>query len=410
LRAVTAAALGLALGTQTPGAPTPAQRAVESAREAIERSPGDADPYNQLAMAFARRARETADGSKYDEAEAALEKSFELAPENFEGRKIRAWLMLGKHEFGPALELAKKLKDQVPDDPMVYGLLTDAHTELGNYTEAEEAAQWMLDLGRSSVPGLTRAAYLRELFGDIEGAIELMSSAYPRIDPVETEDRAWVLTQLAHLRLLTGNVNEAEALLDEALRLFPGYHYAQANLAKVRSCQGRSWEAVELLRERYGTAPHPENLFDLAIALERAGKLEEAKEAFRNFEKAARAEMSSWDNANGQLVSYYADHAGKPAEALEVASLEFERRRDIYTMDAYAWALHANGKNEEARKQIEAALAVGVKDPKLMFHAAAISAALGDRETATRGLQKTLETASCSEILSEARTLLETLR
>jgi tetratricopeptide (TPR) repeat protein len=399
----------LALGVQAPLSQTPAERAIESAREAIARSPGKADQYNQLAMALARRARETADGSKYDEAEAALAKSFELAPDNFDGLKIRAWLMLGRHEFGPALELAKTLNARLPDDPMVYGLLTDAHTELGNYKEAEEAAQWMLDLGSSGIPGLTRAAYLRELFGDIEGAVELMSSVYGRTDPLESEERAWILTQLAHLRLLTGKVDEAEALLEEAMRLFPGYHYALASQAKVRSCQGRYSEAVDLLRERYRAAPHPENLYDLAVALERAGRSEEASGAFLDFEKDARAEMSSWDNANGQLVSYYADHAGKPEEALRVSSLELERRRDVYTLDAYAWALHGNGKNEEALKHIDAALAVGVRDPRLLFHAGAISAALGDKETAARRLREALEMSACSEVSSDARALLETL-
>jgi tetratricopeptide (TPR) repeat protein len=287
----------LAVGVQVSAQPSPAERAIESARTAIDGDADNAELFNQLAMALARRARETADTAKYMEAEEALVRSFELAPDNFEGQKIRAWLMLGRHEFGPALELAKKLNAQVPDDPMVYGLLTDAHTELGNYKEAEEAAQWMLDLGRSSVPGLARAAYLRELFGDIDGAVELMTTVYERTDPLESEERAWVLTQLAHLRLLLGKATEAEALLDEALRLFPGYHYALANLAKVRSCQGRSQEAADLLRERYRTAPHPENLFDLAVALEGAGKSEEAKVAFLDFEKSARAEMSSWDNA-----------------------------------------------------------------------------------------------------------------
>ena len=268
LMALLALALALALGTQTAEPTTPAERSIESARTAIESDGESAERFNQLAMALARRARETADGSKYVDAEAALAKSFALAPDNFEGQKIRAWLMLGKHGFGPALDLAKKLNAQVPDDPMVYGLLTDAHTELGNYEEAEKAAQWLLDLGRSSIPGLTRAAYLRELFGDVEGAIELMSSAYQRLDPAESEERAWVLTQLAHLRLLTGRVAEAEALLDEALRLFPGYHYALANQARVRSCNGQTAEAAELLRERYRTATHSENLFDLAVALE----------------------------------------------------------------------------------------------------------------------------------------------
>jgi len=410
VRAGIALALGFVFGAQSEAQLTPAERAIESARKVIASDPDNAEPFNQLAMALARRARETADPVKYDEAQAALAQSFHLAPDNFEGLKIRAWLLLGKHEFGPALELAKRLNDRVADDPMVYGLLTDAHTELGNYREAEEAAQWMLDLGRSSVPGLTRAAYLRELFGDIEGAVELMSSAYRRIDPVESEERAWVLTQLAHLYLLTGKLEEADGLLEEALRLFPGYHYALANRAKVCIGQGRHTEAADLLRQRYQAAPHPENLFDLAVALERASRNEEAREAFADFENQARAEMSSWDNANSQLTFYYADHAGKPAEALRVAGLEMERRRDVYTLDAYAWALHASGQNADARKHIETALGVGVRDPKLLYHAGVIALGAGDEESAGRYLRQSLSTNSRSEVASEARRLLEGIR
>ena len=212
---------------------SPAERAIESARIALAKNSEKAAPYNRLAMALARRARETSDPVKYEEASAALEKSFELEPDNFEGLKIRAWLLLGRHEFARALDLAEQLKQRVPDDATVYGLLTDAHTHLGNYKKAEEEAQRMLDVGRASVPGLTRAAYLRELFGDIDGATELMVSAYRRTNPAESEDRAWILTQVAHLHLLTGRLEEASRSLDEALRLFPGYHYALAHSAKV---------------------------------------------------------------------------------------------------------------------------------------------------------------------------------
>lgn len=403
-------ALAGVLGAQSSAALSPAERAIESTRQAIVAKPGNAELYNQLAMALARRARETSDPAKYDEAEEALAKSFQLAPDNFEGLRVRAWLMLGKHEFGPALELAKQLNARVADDPTVYGLLTDAHIELGNYREAEEAAQWMLDLGRSSSPGLLRAAYLRELFGDIEGAVELMSKVYERIDPGESEERAWVLTQLAHLSLLTGRLEEADGLLEEALRLFPGYHYALANRAKVLSGQGRHAEAADLLRQRYQLAPHPENLFDLAVALERAGRDEEAREAFTDFEKKALAEMRSWDNANWQLTYYYADHAGKPEDALRVASLEFERRRDVNTLDAYAWALHVNGRDVEARKHIETALAVGVKDPRLLYHAGVIALRVGDEASAERYLRQSLDTSSRSDVASEARKQLEGLR
>ena len=52
---------------------------------------------------------------------------------------------------------------------MVYGLLTDANVELGNYNDAETSAQWMLNLRPGNLPALIRAARLRELFGDAEG-------------------------------------------------------------------------------------------------------------------------------------------------------------------------------------------------------------------------------------------------
>ena len=77
-------------------------------------------------------------------------------------------------------EEAKKLNKRMPDDVMIYGFLTDANVELGNYKDAETAAQSMLDLRPGNLPALTRAAYLRELFGDIDGSLELMNMAYNR--------------------------------------------------------------------------------------------------------------------------------------------------------------------------------------------------------------------------------------
>src|SRR5262249_53540635 len=151
------------------------------------------------------------------------------------------------------------------------------------YDDAEKAAQWMLDIRPGNIPGLTRAAYLRELFGDLEGARELMQMALDQTAPGETEDRAWMLAQLGHLHLFEGDVTKAERVLQEALRLFPGYHYALGNLARVRTAQGRNEDAVALLRERQAAADHPENLYELAEALERAGRKTEARAAFAAF-------------------------------------------------------------------------------------------------------------------------------
>jgi tetratricopeptide (TPR) repeat protein len=353
---------------------TPAERLIARAEKSIEKNPERHEAYNELALALARRARETADPAYYDRAEKALQKSFLLSPGNFEGRKAQVWVLLGKHEFAKALELAKKLNREVPDDVLVYGFLTDAHMELGNYKEAIEAVQWMLDMRPGNIPGLTRAAYVREVIGYLDGAVQFMSQAYQRTSPTEVEDRAWLLTQLAHLHLLQGKAEPAESLLEQALRLFPRYHYSLAGLAKVRTAQGRHGDAASLLQECYQAAPHPENLYDLAVALQMAGRKNEAQAAFVAFEQKARAEMQSWDNSNRELVFYYADHAHKPAEALRVARLEVGRRRDVHTLHAYAWALYANKRYAEAREQIEKAIQVGVRDPSILRHAEVIGA------------------------------------
>ncbi len=389
---------------------SPAEQRIAWVRKAIEANPKDHQAYNELAISLARRARETSDTAFYDRAGEALKESFRIAPNNFEGRKAGVWLLLGRHEFAQALEEARKLNRYAPDDLMVYGFLVDANAELGNYQEAEEAAQWMLDLRPGNIPGLTRAAYLREIFGDIDGAVELLDTAYRRTQPTETEDRAWLLTHLAHLRLSAGKTDEAEKLLDGALALFPGYHYALANLAKVRSAQQRFPEAVELLRQRYRAAPHPENLFDLAEALGLAGSLKESKAAFAEFEQKARQEMNGADNANRELIFYYTDHARRPAEALRIGRAEIARRRDVHTLDAYAWALSATGDQTEAHRQIETALAVGVLDAKILYHAGVIAFRTNDRNAAMRHLQRSLEVNPSSEVADSARKMLARLQ
>jgi tetratricopeptide (TPR) repeat protein len=279
----------------------------------------------------------------------------------------------------------------VPDDVLVYGFLTDANVELGNYNDAEKAAQWMLDLRPGNLPGLTRAAYLRELFGDIDGAFEFMDMAYQSTPPTEVEDRAWILSQMGHLRLTEGKTEQAEKILRQALLLFPGYHYALGNLAKVRLQQKHYDEAIDLLQQRYQVAPHAENLYDLAEALEIAGRASEAKKAFAEFETKSLLESVRGDNSNRELIFYYADHARQSAKALEVALHEYGRRHDVYTLDAYAWALHLNGQDAAARKQIETALAVGVRDARIFYHAGEIALKLGDHATAERYLQDSAE-------------------
>jgi len=238
---------------------------------------------------------------------------------------------------------------------------------------------------------VTRAAYLRELYGDIDGALELMNMAYQSNPPSQVEDGAWLLTQIAHLHLATGNIDPAEKELQQALAMFPGYHYALSNLAKVRIQQRRYPEAVTLLQQRYSAAPHAENLYELAVALQLAGRNDDAQKAFAEFEQKSLKETNIGDNSNHELIMYYADYANSPEKALAVAKREIARRHDVHTLDCYAWALYKNGQYAEARKQIETALAVGVRDASMFRHAGEIALAAGDKVAAGRYLQEAVQ-------------------
>jgi hypothetical protein len=66
-----------------------------------------------------------------------------------------------------------------------------------------------------------------------------------------------------------------------------------------------------------------------------------------------------------------------PAKALEIAKLERARRHDIFTLDAYGWALAANGEFDAADAEMKRALATGSKDPNLRRHALVISSKAG---------------------------------
>lgn len=143
-------------------------------------------------------------------------------------------------------------------------------------------------------------------------------------------------------------------------------------MARLLGSQGKAEESIELLRRRARISPGPDRLYDLAVALDKAGRSEEAKQTFSEFETAALPLRSAARNANLELILYWADVAGKPAEALGLARGEFEHRRDVFTRDALAWALYANGNRAEAEDVMQAALAVGVRDPDVLAHEARI--------------------------------------
>ena len=402
-------AIGQVPAQNTGAASTRTEQRIMAAKEAIRRDPSRYQAYDDLAYNLVKQAGETSDRTNLDSAEGALEKSFAIAPKNFQGEKTHVFLLLAEGEYSKALVEAKALNHDTPDDVLLWGYLADAETAMGDYDAAETAAQWMLNLRPGNVPGLLRGAELRTAWGDTEGAITFLEQALQATPVFETGDVAAILTKIAEIRFATGKIEAAEAMDERALNAFPDYYAALESLAQVRTAQGRYAEAVELMQKRIAAAPRAENLYELAEALERAGRSDDAAQAFASFEKQAREEISHTDNANRELVFYYTDHAASPAEALRIATLEAARRHDARTLDAYAWALYANQDYAAARAQIAKVQAVGVRDPTILFHAGAIAAQLNDRTAANRYLNESLELNPFSTSAVAARQALQKL-
>ena len=363
------AILVVAVGTLRAQGQSPSEVNITQARKAVAEIPNDTTRYKLLANALIRRAQETSDDRFYDQAAVAIDKSLAISPEDFEARKLHVAVLLGEHEFPDALTEAKALNKKVADDVMVYGLLTDAYSELGDYKEAEKSAQWMLNLRPGNLPAFVHAAHLREVFGEVNGSYDALELAYQGTSPTEKADRASLLSQMGRERRLAGNNEVAEQRLKQALSFYPGYTAANQELADIYLNEKRYDEAIALLRQVATALPNAKSLYRLAEALETSGHVEEAKSVYAEFQRQAVVESARKSNANRELVFYYADRAHLPSKALEIATAEHAWRQDIYTLDAYAWALHVNGQDKEACQQMDIALAVGTRDPKILAHA-----------------------------------------
>jgi tetratricopeptide (TPR) repeat protein len=352
---------------------TPAGIAIRKAEGDIAKSPKHFPYYNNLAMAYARRARETWDAAYYAKAEEALRKSFALEADNFDGLKVETYLLLERREYAKALEIAKKLNRQTPDDVAVYGYIADADAALGDYQNAVDAAQWMLNIRPGNPGGLTRAGCLREVYGDLDGSLEVLRMAYDATPFQESEERAWLLTRMAHVKLMSNDLKTAEAFAANALGVFPNYVYALDEMGRIRMAQGRYSEAAALFQKVYAAAGRAGNLFAVGKALYLDGRKDEAGKAFADFEALALKGSAAADNANRELIEYYADYASDPTKALKLAEREAEQRHDVDTLDGYAWSLAKNGDSARAQVEMRKALATGVKDPRILEHAAAIA-------------------------------------
>jgi tetratricopeptide (TPR) repeat protein len=362
------AALVDALGT-TPTSRAELLRTIATMDARLERNDADAAAAVRLADALLRQTRVTGNGGLAIRAETVLRRVLHSRPGDVDVRRMLGAVLLSQHRFVAAREEAQRGLDHRPDDAWMWGVLGDAHLELGEYDQAFAAFDRMLTL-RPNAASYARASYARELSGDLDGAVRFMTMALDATSAHDPESLAWHRAQLGHLQVERGRVADAEREYAHALAIFERHPLAAEGLARVRLAQGHAAAGLEIVMPLLAEVPTPPLLALAGDLLRALGRADEAERHYRLAEAAWESDAPD----PSQLALFLADRGRRLDDAVRLAERAATDRRDIVTAHALAWVYFKAGRGADAQIAIARALRTGSRDRVLRAHAAAIAA------------------------------------
>ncbi|MFI1522995.1 tetratricopeptide repeat protein [Kitasatospora cineracea] len=362
---------------------------IRGLQDHLKQTPGDALAMASLGLAYVQQARITADPSYYPKAEEVLTRSLAADPaENFTAMAAMAALTAARHDFTAALDWSQKAVAINPDNSTLHGTLADAYTQLGRYPEAFDAVQRMVDL-KPGTPSLARASYTWELRGDTAAATATMQRA---LDDANTAaDRAFALYHLSLLALGAGDAKTALARAEAGLRTAPGTASLLEAKGRAEAALGNTDEAVADLRRATAQVPQPEYVLELGELLQSLGRTDEAEQQYRVLRGEWKLFADNGVALDADAALFEADH-GDPNTAVAIAEQGLRTRPFLDTHDAYAWALHAAGRDTDALQQCDEALSLGTRNALFHYHRGVILRALGRDDEARTELGTALAT------------------
>ncbi len=361
------------------------KKAMEGLLAAIEQDPKDYKSMLALSQAYIQEGRETGDHGYYDKAALELlDKVIKNQPGNFDALCCKATVLLSQHHFAEGLDVAQKALPLNPNSAFVYGILCDANLELGNYDNAVKMADKMVSI-RPDIRSYSRVSYLREIYGDTQGAISVMklavSAGYPGLEQTE-----WTRCILAHLYENKGSLDSAEFQYKMALSERPDYAFAIAGLGRIAKAKGNYKEAVAYYEKAKGLIieySFSDELTDLyRLNKENAKANENAKQVIDMLGPNANVEGETGHGhyADKELAYAYLK-MNDVDNALKHALVEYERRpNNIDVAETLAWVYYKKGAFTEANKLINTALKTNSKNPVLLCRAGLIKIKAGEAD------------------------------
>jgi tetratricopeptide (TPR) repeat protein len=377
------------------------ERTVETMDARLETLPADGNAAVQLASALVRLQRVNNDAAAVIQAERRLRAFLARVPGHYEAQRMLGTVLLSQHRFRDAIREAEKARAMDGRDAWNYGVLGDAHLEVGSYDDAFAAFDRMNQL-RPGPTSYARVAYALELKGDLEGALAAMKMAADGTSAHDAEGQAWHYAQLGNLLLQLGRVGGAKREFERAAFTFPDHPYAMSGLARVKIAEGDLRGALALYSRLLSKTPTPELAAIAGDLHVRLGERERAEELYGMAESLERSGWASEEPQPQALARFLAERDRDIAEAVRLAEQAARSRRDIFTMDALAWAYFKAGRLDDAREAADAAMRTGTHDGRIVYHAAAIRAAQGDIDAARAMLERVHRTARALDPIAAA--------
>lgn len=358
-------------------------------QKSLAKNPYDAEVWAYLGAAFMQRVRENGDPANYARAEQAFNKALALDPKNFNAVSGMGGLALARHDFRGAVTWGERGLPLNTFSAGIYGVLGDAHLELGEYDTAFDDFQKMVDT-RPDLSSYARVSYARELMGDRAGAIQNMQTAV-NAGGAGSEARSWALVQLGNLRFDQGEFTTAHDLYQEALQNWKNYPLARGGLAKVAAAQGDYPSAIETYTSLLQTYPLPEFAIALGDVYDVTGDKVNAQKQYALVGAMQQLFQTNGVNMDAELALFNADHQTDLPKTLALAKQAYENRSSVIVADTLAWAYYQSGDYTNAKAMMDKALRLNTQNALFFFHAGMIYLKLGDSVQATTYLDKALK-------------------
>ncbi|QIX61060.1 tetratricopeptide repeat protein [Hymenobacter sp. BT18] len=359
------------------------RKAVAGLQARLRQQPNDHEAQLQLAQAFMQEGRVTGEHAYYDAAAVQLlDRVLRAEPDNFEALCCKASLSLTQHHFSEGLELARRAQAVNPHSGFVYGLLCDANVELGSYAAAVRMADKMNQI-RPDLTAYSRVSYLREIHGDLPGAVEAMQMAV-RAGVPGMEQTEWARVTLGHLYEITGNLEQAENNYQQSLQYRPSYAYALAGLGRVERARQHYPAAIKQLEKArtlvadYAFTDELTDLYRLNGEPQKAQAA--ARDAIRQLDASAEAAEAD------ENVGHYVDRelafaylkTNELDKALKHAQIEYKRRPDnIDVCETMAWVHYKRGEYAAAAQYMKKARRTNSQNPTQLCRAGLIALKTG---------------------------------